>query len=115
MKNKNTRLIFQIEHKRLFGIGFVTVVDGVEYRGAVKVPKELNNENLRKVWFMLMWMMADPKNPVCNCVSGDEMLYGHEIDVDDYDSFSIFYHLSLAIDRKGDLLPEAPYPEESEN
>lgn len=88
MGNENTKLVYRMEKGRLYGIGFSTVVDGVEYRGAVKVPKNLDNEKLSKIWFMLECMLEHPKNKVCRCVSGDEMLLGKELVIDDYDKIA---------------------------
>jgi len=95
MGNKNTKLVYRVEDNRLYGIGFSTVVDGVEYRGAVKVPENLDNEKLYKIWHMLRCMLANPKHKACRCVSGDEMLLDKELTIDDYDCFEIFYHLEF--------------------
>ena len=88
MRNENTKLIYQMEKGRLYGIGFKTVVDGVEYRGAVKVPKDLDNEKLSKIWFMLLCMMEHPKHESCQCVVGDEMLLGKEVTINDCDKIA---------------------------
>ena len=88
MENKDTRLLYRMEKGRLYGIGFSTVVDGVEYRGAVKVPEKLDNEKLIKIWFMLLCMMEHPKDKACRCVSGDDMLFGKELAIDDYDKIA---------------------------
>ena len=95
MGNENTKLVYRMEKGRLYGIGFSTIVDGIEYRGAVKVPEKLDNEKLNKIWHMLRYMLENPKHKVCKCVSGDEMLLDNELTIDDYDCFEIFYHLEF--------------------
>jgi hypothetical protein len=91
--HQNTVLLYQCDGKcsedkiKLHGLGFSTEINGKEYRGAVRVPQNIDHEILYKMFKMLAGMLAHPTNPVCRCVDGNEMLFGKECTLDDFDNF----------------------------
>ena len=93
-ENKNTSLIYELdgddyqpEPRKVIGIGISTFVGDKIYRGAVKIPKDIDHEKVLKIWQMLAGMLANPTHPACGCVGANEMLVGNERTLDDYDNF----------------------------
>ena len=81
MENKNTSLSFQQMYD-YFGIAFETLINGKKYRGAVKIPTNSDDSYWIRAFIKLKLMLDEPTNESSGCVSGNAILTGNEVVLD---------------------------------